>query len=427
MKRALQAVGLVLVAQGALARAAWAQESQAKSPAALEFQRGVELAPGAAQQFLVVDAALWGHARGDLGDVRLYSGETEVPYVLQTGGGATVREQVDCKVLQPATVAGNTQFILDMTQTEMYNRVHLDLKTKDFVARARIEGANDVHARAWALLGSSSLFDFTSENLGHNSTLQMPDSTFRYLRVTLDGPAKRTEILGAKTEVGQDEASRWVTVAEHPAITQEGRDTVLRFNTPNSVPVERVHFDIDGAQGNFLRSVEVQMLEEDDPKQEQMEREVRFAGNGTITRIHMLRGGKRIDQEDANVFLFEQEHGALKIMVHNGDDQALKIANAQLQQLERRIYFRTPPGPATLFYGNQRMGAPNYDYAKLAQIDPGAGTARLLAETVNTAYRIPRDPRPWTERHPAAMWAALIAAIVVLGAVALRSLRPVAE
>jgi hypothetical protein len=426
MNRALVAAGLVLLAQGALLRATSSQEAYSKGTSSLEYQRGVELAPGAAQQFLVVDPAVWGHARADLGDVRLYSGGTEVPYLLQTGGGVTVHEQADCKILQPATVAGNTQFILDMTQTEIYNRVNLDLETKDFVARARIEGANDVHAREWALLGSSSLYDFTSENLGHNSTLQMPDSTFRYLRVTLEGPVKRGEVHGAKTGVGHEEASRWVTVAEHPAITQEGRNTVLRFNMPNSVPVERVHFDIDGAQGNFLRSVEVQSLDEDGRKKEQIERVERFVANGTITRIHMLRGGKQIDQEDANVFFFAREPGAVKIVVHNGDDRPLKIAGAQLQQLERRIYFQTPATQATLFYGNERVDAPSYDYAKLVQIDPGAGAARLLAETVNTAYQAPPDPRPWSERHPAAIWAALIAAIVVLGGVALRSLRSVA-
>ena len=423
MKRVLVAAGLILLAHGVLSRATSSQEAHAKGMSSLEFQRAVELAPGAGQQFLVLDAAVWSHARADLSDVRLYSGGTEVPYVLQRGGGVAVREQVDCKVLQPATVAGNTQFVLDMTQTEMYNRVNLDLDAKDFVARARIEGANDVHARDWALLGSSSLYDFTSENLGHNSTLQMPDSTFRYLRVTLDGPVKRGEILGAKTGVGHEAASRWITVAEHPTITQEGRDTVLRFNMPNGVPVERVHFDIDGAQGNFLRSVEVQSVESSSENKEKTER---FVANGTITRIHILRGGKQVDQEDANVFFFAREHGALKINVRNGDDQPLKIAGAQLQQLERRIYFQTPPAQATLFYGNERLDAPSYDYAKLTQIDPNAGAARLLAEAVNAAYQAPRDPRPWSERHPAAMWAALIAAIVVLGGVALRSLRSVA-
>ncbi len=419
MRRALVAAWLALLAQTASS-----QEALSQGTSSLEFQRGVELAAGASQQYVVVDTTIWAHARPDLGDVRLYSAGTEVPYVLQIGSGATVREQVDCKVLQPATVAGNTQFILDMTRTELYSTVHLELKSKDFVARARIEGANDVHSKEWALLGSSTLYDFTSENLGHNSTLQMPDATFRYLRVTLDGPVKPDEVTGAKTGVGRDEAARWVTVAEHPTITQQGRDTVLSFSLPAKVPVERIQFDIDGSQVNFLRPVEVQSeLQGVDAK----DRTEQLVGSGTITKIHMLRGGKKIDQEDSSIRLFAPGQGTLKIIVHNGDDQPLKINGAQLQQVERRIYFQAPAvSQATLYYGNERLTAPNYDYAKLFQMDPAAAETRLLAEEVNTAYQKPPDPRPWSERHPAAMWAALIAAILVLGGVALRSLRSAA-
>ncbi|HME11840.1 MAG TPA: DUF3999 family protein, partial [Candidatus Acidoferrum sp.] len=289
----------------------------------------------------------------------------------------------------------------------------------DFVAHARIEGANEVHARDWALLGVSTLYDFTSEGLGHNSTLQMPDSTFRYLRVTLDGAVKRDEVLGAKTGAGREEASRWVTVAEHATIAQEGRDTVLSFSLPARVPVERIWFDIDGAQGNFLRSVEVESVEIGDAK----EKSERLVGNGTITKIHLLRGGKKIDQEDSSVPVFAPGR-ALKIIVHNGDDQALKITGARLQQIERRIYFQTPAAnQVTLYYGNERLAAPSYDYAKLFQADPGAAEGRLLVEQANEVYQAPGDRRPWSERHPAAMWAALIAAILVLGGVALRSLR----
>jgi Protein of unknown function (DUF3999) len=417
MRRALLAACFALLARGTLSTGTSSLGTASPGTTSLEFQRGVELASGASQEYFVVDATMWEHARPDLGDVRLYSAGMEVPYVLQTGAGSTVREQVDCKVLQPATVAGNTQFILDMTQTELYSTVQLDLKTKDFVARARIEGANDVHAANWALLGSSTLYDFTSESLGHNGTLQMPNTTFRYLRVTLDGPVKRDDVTGAKTGIGREGATKWITVAENPAIVQQGRDTILSFSLPPKVPVERIHFEIDGAQPNFLRSVEAQHVDEKGQAG-------RVVGNGTITKIHMLRGGKKIDQEDSSIFLFAQGHGALNIIVHNGDDLPLKITGAQLQQRERRIYFQVPAASqATLYYGSERLAAPNYDYVKLFQMDASAAETRLLAEEMNSAYQKPPDPRPWTERHPAAMWAALIAAILVLGAVAVRSLR----
>jgi Protein of unknown function (DUF3999) len=420
MRREVQAAWFAVLSLGALSPQAGSQGAAAPGISSLEFQREVQLAPGAAQQYIVIDGKVWEHARADLGDLRLYAAGAEVPYVAEAAAGARLREEVECKVLQPVTVARKTQFILDMTQAEVYSGVHLELNSKDFVSRARIEGANEVHAKDWALLGSSTLYDFTSEGLGHNSTLEMPDATFRYLRVTLDGPVKRDEVLGAKTRIGRGEAARWVTVAERPTIAQQGRDTVLSFSLPARVPVERIHFDIDGAQPNFVRLVEVESVATSEAK----EKTERLAGNGTITKIHLLRGGKKIDEEDFDVSIFAPGPGTLKIIVHNGDDAPLHIAGAQLEQLERRVYFETPAAsPTTMYYGNERLGAPNYDYGKFFQVDSAAAESRLLAEEMNAAYRKPADPRPWSERHPAAMWAALVATIVVLGGVAVRSLR----
>ena len=162
----------------------------------------------------------------------------------------------------------------------------------------------------------------------------------------------------------------------------------------------------------------------------------------------MLRGGKQIDQEDDSISVVEQsrrvaeavsvmkdgkeqtrkEMDVLRVIVHNGDDRPLAISNAQLLQTERRIYFQTPSAVSavTLYYGDERLPAPSFDYARLFQLDSGAGQAKLLEEVLNSQYQEPPDPRPWSERHPAAMWTAMVAAILVLGAVALRSLRATA-
>ena len=406
----------------------------------LEYQRGVMLSPGAAQQYIVVTPDLWRDARADLGDLRLYAADAEVPYVLQTGTGSVARALVNCKILQPATVAGKTQFILDMTETEVYDRVELQLETKNFVARARIEGANDVHTNRWALLGSSTLYDFTAESLGHNGMLQMPDSSFRYLRVTLDGPVKPGEVAGAQAGITRQEIAAWVTVAQDPRVEQRGNDTVLTFTLQPNVPVERVHFEIANPRDNFLRSVEVQTNGLMEPAQ--------ILGTGTLRRIHMLRGGKQIDEEDDSITVVVQSRRVvelvsggqdgrqqirkgmdiLRVIVHNGDDRPLAISNAQLLQTERRIYFQTPPATSavTLYYGDEKLPAPSFDYARLFQLDNGAGQAKLLEEILNSRYQEPPDPRPWSERHPAAMWTAMVAAILVLGAVALRSLRATA-
>ena len=48
------------------------------------YQRPVQAQPGG-QRFLGVDEQVWKNARPDLGDLRLYSGQQEVPYAPDGG------------------------------------------------------------------------------------------------------------------------------------------------------------------------------------------------------------------------------------------------------------------------------------------------------------------------------------------------------
>jgi hypothetical protein len=79
-----------------------------------------------------------------------------------------------------------------------------------------------------------------------------------------------------------------------------------------------------------------------------------------------------------------------------------------------------------LFFGDSRLAAPVYDYARLFSASSDALAAGLGPETLNPGYRPrPEEERPFAERHPEVLWIALIAVICVLGMVALKSSRRV--
>ena len=154
-----------------------------------KYQRPVQAQPGG-QRFVAVDEQIWKNARRDLGDLRLYSGQQEVPYALMVERGSREQDSKDIRVLQQSLVGGKTQFVLDMTDVAEYDHIDLKLATKNFVAHARVEGQEDLHGKDWALLAESILYDLSKENLGGNSMLRLPLSTYKYLRVTIDGPVK---------------------------------------------------------------------------------------------------------------------------------------------------------------------------------------------------------------------------------------------
>lgn len=379
-----------------------------------QYQRPVQLT-GAGQHYFAVDELIWKHARSDLGDLRIYAGEMESPYALVVERASRERERADVPVLQQSTIAGKTQFLIDMSRLAEYDRVDLKLATKNFVAHARVEGQDDPHGRHWAALGDSILYDLSKENLGGNHTMRLPRATFKYLRVTIDGAVKPEDVQGATSEMREDQPALWREVSSTLRQEQKGKDTVFAFDAAENVPVERVMFVVEPTQPNFRRELEIQ------------NEKGTWLGSGEINRIHMVRGGQKIDSEDQNVDFSDggQERGSkIKVIIHNGDDPPLKLAGARLQQLERRLYFDAPaPDQLTLYYGDEKLGPPVYDYAKLFQRAKAAAAAQLGPETSNPVYTGRPDDRPWSERHPMVLWIAIIAAVAVLSGVALRSLR----
>jgi hypothetical protein len=374
-----------------------------------------EMAGGRAdhQQYVVVDEALWQHARPDLADLRLYAGQNEVPYAISTERGSSQTERKEVRILQPATVNGKTQFFLEMAGLAEYDRIELTLKPKNFVAKVQIQGQDDLHGQNWATLGNTIVYDLSDDRLGSNTTLRFPLSAYKYLRITMEGPVKPADVESAMANVREEEKEVWRTISNQAKREQQGKDTVLIFSLPGNVPLERLVFSIDPAQPNFERAVELQNDKNS------------LLGSGEISRVHMMRHGQKIDSEQMSLDLGGIRPETLKVIVHNGDDPPLKITAVQLQQYERRIYFNSSSAPS-LYYGDEKLEAPEYDYAKLFQKDSHVTQANLGPEQTNSAYTGRPDERPWSERHPGLLWIAIIAAVVILGAMALKSMKRVA-
>lgn len=381
-----------------------------------KYSRDVQGAAAGHQNYFVVDETVWQHANPDLGDLRLYASDsTEVPYALTIQRGSSETEQKDVKVLQPGTVGDKTQFFLDMAGLTEYDRIALKLKATNFVTKVRVEGQDDLHGEHWATLINTILYDLSDDNLGGNSTLRLPVTRYQYLRVTLDGPVKPSDIEGATANIREEEKAVWRNISSEPKREDKNKETVFTFALPANVPVEQVEFTIDPTQPNFKREVEVQSGKNDWP-----------SSTGELARVHIVRHGQKIDFEQSSLDLNDIRPESLKVIIHNGDDPPLKITNVRLKQYERRVYFNAAQ-PPHLYYGDEKLDGPVYDYAKLFQQEANATEVKFGPEQTNTAYTGRPDERPWSDKHPAVLWIAIGAAVLVLGAMALRSMKSVAS
>ncbi len=102
---------------------------------------------------MAVDEQIWKNARPDLGDLRLYSGQQEVPYALMVERGSQRKCQQRRERAATVVIGGKTQFMIDMTGVAEYDHIDLKLAAKNFVAHARVEGQNDLHGDALGVAG----------------------------------------------------------------------------------------------------------------------------------------------------------------------------------------------------------------------------------------------------------------------------------
>jgi len=405
--------------------------SVAPQPQYFRYERSLTVPSGSAatpQICAVLDAGVFVHAASGLPDLRLYLGDPatgqETPYVLRQSVRREDRKQA-VALMNLGTVAGQTTF--DATMPEgSYSDILLDVSGENFIATVTVTGSHDQTSMA-TRLGAFTIFDLKDQKLGRSTVLHLPPSDFRYLHFMIIGPIKPEQVGGLSIEASPRSEQAWTVVAQSPQIAQKGHETVAQFTLPAHVPVERVQFVVGDATKNFSREVTVRtdavssapLRTDEEPPQPAM-------ATGNLLRMHGVQAGHRIDEENLAIDVagadFADAATTWTVTIENGDDPPLAIRDVRLEMAERRLCFdRAQVASYSLVYGDAALSAPRYDYATLFAPEKNPSLAQLGPERLNPEYRPRPDDRPFTEKHPALLWAGLILVIVVLGGVALRT------
>lgn len=372
--------------------------------------REVHITEADRQNFFIVDEEIWNHSRPDLGDLRLYDGESLVQYALSEQQAGLSSQEVDARILNLGRVAGNTEFDLDAQGLAEYDRVRLRLDARDFVATASVSGGSAPGKAAEVELAPSTLYDFSKEQLGSNFRLKLPVSSFPYLHVRLTPGIRPDQVKSATIANLQEQKPSWTKVGSCRAPQQVGRTTVIACEIPAKVPLNRVALQVDPAQVNFRRSVRIE-----DGKREQL-------AEGDISRVRVSRAGTLVINENLALSVTGTS-GPISLVIDNGENPPLAIAGAEPEVLERRVYF-DPQGKALLrlYYGDEKLAPPAYDYARFFHAEDSPAQAQVGAGEHNPQYTTRPDQRSWSERHTGIMWSAMVLALLALSILALRGL-----
>ena len=386
------------------------------------YERAVT-APKAGQNCVALDAGVFANAAPGLADVRLYLGDTEVPFAIRTAEAPAAASR-PLLPLNAGIRAGRTEFDAAMP-AGTYSDVELEITAQNFQAKVDVSGSQTAGSGDTRRVGTYTIFDLTREKSGRSTVLHLPLSDFRYLHFAIDGPVAPDTISGITIlPAANAPEPAYTTVSQSTITIQQGRATTLTFPVPAHVPVDRVLFQPGGSPAHFSRAVTVRVVPAAAAQAED-EQAGPMSYTGTLLRLQDTRDGESFHEENFSVNtpgrVFETPQ-TWTVAVDNGDDQPLHLGTVQLQMLQRELCFESAAAAGyVLRCGDAALGAPQYDYALQVSRRPGALTAALGPEQANPAWVARPDERAFTERHPLLLWAALVAVILLLAIVALRS------
>jgi hypothetical protein len=401
----------------------------AATPEIKYFQYDRPIPKSSGQSCLALDAGLFAHASPQLADLRLYRDGAETPFVIHTAAQAEAAE----KTIPPLNLGvrgGQTVFDASMPDGH-YNDLRLAVTGQNFIATVTVTGSQAETGSAETRIGTYTIFDLTSQKLGRSTVLHLPESDFRFLHFRIKGPLSPGNITGISVERLPASQPNYQTVAESAHVTQKGHTSVLEFTVPAHLPVERILFNPGASPALFSREVSISVAPIEESLAVDAAEPKTVTASGSILRVHSIQNGRRIDEERLAIdapWVEIRTPTKWTVTIENGDDASLRLESVQLQMLERKLCFEAGGGSSyMLYYGDPALTAPSYDYAKLFTLQANATQVTVGAEQANLAYQPRPDTRPFTERHAALLWVALGAVIALLGAIALRSVKPVSQ
>jgi hypothetical protein len=387
------------------------------------------VAPGSGRMVLTLDRDVYERARADLGDLRVREGETEIPYLLEH-----VSEEVPRPVQHPQIHnrvfrrGEEAQATLDFGAPTLKSQLTLSLSGDNFRRRVKVEGRGARDTEWSTLTDSAYVFAVPGPSPARYETVALPDNNFQVLRVTVfngpDDPA-RIEIHDASARPAPRRRSREVPLAARLARREDAsaRETILTLDLgARHQPFRAVHLDVSDPA--FFRGVVVEARVDPVPTAAGMDGAAlawTYLGESAVYRYaegDLTRESVRLDVSG--------RERVLRLRIRNRDDRPLEIQGVTVMVPVERLAFDARPGASyRLRDGDQRLAAPTYDLARTAG-DPALFAARATEAALTAPETVPvpaAAPPPWTERNPAAVWAALIAVVTGLGAVTWRALR----
>ncbi|MCX5656145.1 MAG: DUF3999 family protein [Planctomycetota bacterium] len=398
-------------------------------PEAWQVYREIKAPEGAKGETarLALDNDVFDKSAGpNLPDLRVLCGETDdIGYVVYTPEQPEPRiERSQAQVFNLAKRGTEaSELTLDLGDSPpVTNRIRIRTPARNFGCAVTVEGSDD--NTTWRTIRKdAAIFDFGGDIQRQFTTVTIPDTRMRYLRVVVAAPPNGGPIDLDGADVFQEkpaEKSDLPLLVGRPVVSrsesQGARETLVTLDLGSRhLPVQTL--TVDTPQENFSRSVHIEVSDDKEHWQP--------AGDGTTFRFRTARY-----REEQMAVTFPEAFGRyVRLKIANGDDPPLPITGVTVQGRPRYVYFPFEAGKQyRLFYGNPDARPARYDYAAVfSKVNRRAAVETRLGEPQKNprfiATQATQAPSPWLEQNQWVLYAALAAVVIALGLVALKALK----
>jgi len=384
-------------------------------PSSWKFRRPLSASGEAPIAVVNIDRGIYIHSQPGLADLRVVSGQGEVPYVLERMSGSRQHTEVPSSeaLNQGVTTAGDLELTVDVGTGQRHNGIRLATNRVNFRQRASVATGDD--GRTWTRVRDDGyIFDF-SQDEHHVSILEVsyPVSSRRYVRLTVYGWNDPKAIEQAWVTLDKNEPpvrDAMATLQADPQQEAKTQSTLYTWDLGISgLPYDQLSLVVDTP--DFERAATVEISQDG--------KDWQSLANGVLSRFG--------SEESLTIELPESHDRYLRLRIYNRDDRPVAVKSATLSVIRSQLKFKPAPGATYwLYFGNLDAHAPSYDLRdRLAREGPLPETVISAGpEESSPTYREkPPAPKPWSEQHQGILYITLGLAVVSMGVVTVRFLR----
>lgn len=373
-----------------------------------------------------VSADLYDHAQPDLSDLRVLdrAGE-EVGYVVFAKKSQGRRAWRGSKLSDTGFVVGEyIQAVADVGESdELHNLLEVKLGSgeQEFFSWVELGASRD--RETWRVVRERApIYRFSNSRPGLPQTalwIRYPPTRDRWLRLRLLTTDQEVSVEGIRVCEQIEETPELLPVASGISLSSESPADESHWTTTGlpGLPITAVEFST--SREAFHRPVEVSVS--DDGKA------WRQVARGLIYRFPAEESADEVfpasARESTRIEFADTTASHWRVAVLDRNDRPIADLGVTLERTATFVVFRPERGASyRLVYGNRRAARPSYEIAQLTTREDLAAAAQVgLGPAVeNSAYL---SPEPFTERHPVILWMALGLVVLVLGGLALKSLK----